>query len=478
MNLGQSVTKKQTSPSLLGKERNYNDIVAYLNAHWDANTPSSKTIERMQKLDQAFDTVSQKVDTILVTGSNGKSLTCHFASKLLQAEGLNVGILYSPHILTYNERFTINQTTITNKVFTDLANTVINTAESLGLEATTSEILTMMGLLYFAENKVDVALLEVGSGTHYDATNVCHAKVATITRATATSIDTDARTVTAHIDSMMDIVKAGTWVVAGDQNKLHLQIMEKTALSRGGNWAMPIRKLAALPYPFEQLHGRCGALAERISWLYIKNFREKPAEEVVVDTLLVRQKGQRGRPTIEAKKRSLENPKPSLEQFWNITTNTLAGRFQLLDKEKTTILLDNANNLDAFNNLLLGIRLLHYQRPLKGLTIIVGAAHNTLHNEEFLKLLRYFFKKTTGQLFVCPLNEPLPGNHEENSWNAEQVANDFKTMKIKAQAFKSFDEAFEAAKGSVDERYGLVVITGSQSILNSYWLNKGIKKLC
>ena len=51
------------------------------------------------------------------------------------------------------------------------------------------------------------------------------------------------------------------------------------------------------------------------------------------------------------------------------------------------------------------------------------------------------------------------------------------TMKIKAKSAKNFGEAFEAAQKSVDERHGLVVITGSSTAVADYWKNKGIKKL-
>ena len=50
-------------------------------------------------------------------------------------------------------------------------------------------------------------------------------------------------------------------------------------------------------------------------------------------------------------------------------------------------------------------------------------------------------------------------------------------MKIKAHSAKSFKEAFEAAQKSVDERHGLVVVTGSPAIISEYWHYKGIKKL-
>ena len=148
----------------------------------------------------------------------------------------------------------------------------------------------------------------------------------------------------------------------------------------------------------------------------------------------------------------------------------------MLDKEKPSILLDNASNLDAFKNLLLGIRLLHYQQPLKGITLVIGCNNPELDLTEFLKLLRYFFKKTSGQVIVCPVT-PVPGQNEGPSWDIEKVTNDIKSMKIKARSAKTFKEAFEAAQKTVDERHGLVIVTGSSAIVSEYWHYKGIKKL-
>ena len=148
----------------------------------------------------------------------------------------------------------------------------------------------------------------------------------------------------------------------------------------------------------------------------------------------------------------------------------------MLDKEKPSILLDNASNLDAFKNLLLGTRLLHYQKPIKGITLVLGCTNSELNFTEFLKLLRYFFKKTSGQVIVCPV-APTPGQLNATTWDVEKVTNDIKSMKIKARSAKSFKEAFEAAQKTVDERHGLVIVTGSPSIVSEYWHYKGIKKL-
>lgn len=470
-------TAKQTASKeaiIGGKQRSYNEVAEYLDAHWQTNKNATNTLVAKQ-LDKAFDNISQKIDSILINGTNGKSITAHFTTKLLQEEGLTVGTLYSPHILTYNERFAINEESVSNKAFTDVANEVINTAESLGLEANSNDILTIMGLVYFSKNNVDVVLIEVNGEGMNNAVTICTPKVVAITRVADPDTISDTLETKALIMEITNVIKKETHVVSADQSKFNLQIMQDITTQKGGHWAMPIRKLAPLAYPFEQLHGRCAALAERIAFIYINNFANKNSVAVNA-SILTKQKGQRGRPTLEAKRQLDLNPKKTLDQFWKDIINTLPGRFQIFDKEKPTILLDNASNIDAFKNILLGIRLLHYQRPLKGLTIVLGCNDNTIDMPELLKLLRYFFKKTSGQVIVCPI-EPLPGHRGNVAWDVEKTANDIKSMKIKARAAYSFKEAFEAAQATVDERHGLVIVTGSPSIVTEYWKYKGIKKL-
>lgn len=456
----------------LGKQRSYNEIVEFLDAHWQ--TPSSdKNLTAIKQLDKALGSIAQTMNAILVSGSNGKSLTIHFAENLLADEGLNVGAFSSPHILTYNERISFNNEIISNKSFTELGNEVINAVETLHLKPNSYEIILMMALLYFKANNADVVLLEVNATTA-DAVTICTPKIAAITRVT---FDTETQSEQADtvIHDMLSIVKPGTHVISADQSKLYLQSMLEIVKSKGGSWGMPIRKLAPLGYPYEQLHGRCAALAERIASVFVNQFAHKDAL-VVSSSLLTKQKGQRGRPTLEAKRQSELNPKKTMDQFWKDMHESLAGRFQLLDKEKPTLLLDNAQNIDAFKNLLLGIRLLHYHRPLKGLTILLGCNNENLDVTELLKLLRYFFKKTSGSLILYPA-ELIPGQKGVLPWNVEKALNDTKSMKIKAKSARNFKDAFEMAQKSVDERHGLVVITGSNAAVTEYWRYKGVKKL-
>jgi dihydrofolate synthase / folylpolyglutamate synthase len=458
-----------------GKQRSYNEVIDYLDTHWTANQKDT-TLSCLKQLDKELGSLSQKIPTIVIAGTNGKSLTAHFTTRLLCEEGLIVGTFYTPHILTYNERFSLNNETISNKSFTDIANEVISCAEGLNLLLNSFELLLMMSLVYFKQNNADVAILEVNENGPSDATNICAAKIVAVTRVIDPQAAADAKsTDKALIQEILSIVKPGATVVSADQSKLNLQTMQDIVLEKNAEWAMPIRKLAPLNYPFEQLHGRCAALAERITSIYINSFANRDAI-LVTNSLLTKKKGQRGRPTLEIKRQTELNPKRTIEQFWKETLSTLPGHFQLLDKEKPTILLDPAANLDAFKNLLLGTRLLHYKRPLKGLTIILGCNNEDLDIHELIKLLRYFFKKTSGQVIVCPV-EPVPGHKGHKAWDIEKVTNDIKSLKIKAKATANFTEALETAQKTVDERHGVIVITGSTSIVSEYWKYKGLKKL-
>jgi len=464
--------QKQTLPQTEQRIRTYSEVVEYLDSCWKVPMTGNR-ITIQKQLDTELSNVSQSIRSIVITGTNGKSLTAHFTARLLLEEGLKVGVCYAPHILTYNERFSINDEYINNKQLVDVANEIINIAETLNVPFHTSELLFFIAFEYFKQQNVGVVVIETQGLAMSDPAHLCHPKVVGITRVINASQKTPIESL---LTEALSIAKAGTHVVSADQSKQSLQMMQKITKDRGGIWAMPLRKVSSLSYPFEQLHGRCAALAERIASLYINETVSSENQVTETDSFLMKKKGQRGRPTLEVKRHNELHPPKTINEFWGKTVNLLPARFQLLDKEKPTILLDNASNLDAIENLLLGIRLLHYQKPFKGLSIILGCNDTTIDIAELLKMLRYFLKKTSGQIIICPV-APMQGHKPGIAWNAEKIASDLKSMKIKVAAASNFAEAFTAAKEAVDERYGLIVIAGSNSIITEYWKLKGIKKI-
>lgn len=459
------VQKKGVTP--LNKIRSYNEIVEYLDSLTYAEY-NENVLTRMNALSNLFDNIANKVDTILVSGTNGKSLTLHFASKLLKEEGFSVGLAYSSHLLTYNERIVTDTQIISNKTFTDILNEVINAAESNSINATAHELLTIASLINFVNEKVDVVILEVRYGGKYDATNICNPKISALTRVAQDNLGLLSEDLDAVAFEMLETAKSGSWFISAEQSKIRLQKMKTFAVERGVKWAMPIRKLSSLPYIYEQLFGRVASLGERIAQIYVEDIKGK-FSPFLRGNLLITQKGQRGRPTLEAKRQAELNPIKTLKSFWTEQFDLIRGRFELLDKENPSILIDNASNMDALTNLYLGIRLLHYSKPLKGLAMILGFS-KTVDATESCKLIRYLIKKVNGSVFFVS----LPGSIE--SHDPSELANIAKELNLKAKACASLAEALEQAKTTIDERDGLITIAGSQDLISEFWKLRGIKK--
>lgn len=466
-----------TESNRLSQPRNYSEIIAYLDQHW-LQVPLDYTKARMLQIDALLQYPSREFNAILVAGTNGKSLTAHFITKLCQAANLTVGCLTSPHILNYEERFSVNQTNINPKEFTELANQVINTIETAGINANSLEILTAISLLYFKAQKVNLAILELSENRTWDPATICNPKILAVTRIinhAVTEINLSNNqdpALQAEIAKLAEIATKNCTVISADQSKINLNLLQTHIQAQGAQWAMPVRKLIPLSYPFEQLHGRCAALAERVVQLYVDHYLLDPALKNKLQ-ILNRPKGLRGRPKLETKRIAELDTEPTLAGFWKTCVNNLPGRFQLLKQAKPTMLLDNASNLDALKNLLLGIKLLHYQNNLHGLVIIMGCENSAFVTEQLLRVLRYFFKKTAGQIIFCPvlnsLNPQKTSYQIAQPWEPDKLTVLARNAKLKARQARNLTEALEWADKAVDQRNGLVVITGSQNILADYW---------
>lgn len=450
--------------SLLQSPLLYNEIVHYLDNNWQP----TQNLVAISQLDEAFNFPSKQIDSVIVGGTNGKSTTIGYCTKLLQEENLKVGAFYTPHINLYNERFVINDEQIAHKDFTELANKVIQTAQDKQINANTKDILTMMAFLYFKENNVNIALFENAQSYSLDPVLYADAKIVAVTRIVPNSPQDD---VTAAFDTLMVPVSSKTFFVSADQNKQNLQILNQMVQAKGGNWCMPTRKLAPLPYPFEQLHGRCAALAQKIAHLYSENFLHKDLVQQISSSLLHKPKGMRGRPTLEAKKASETYPVKSLELFWTKTITNLPAKFQVISEKKTITLLDNADNMDALQNVFLGFRLLAYKQQFKNVSLILGCHANQFADEALLKELRGFNKKLSGVIALCPIN-PIPGEKSAPGWNVQKFAQLAKAAKIKTKLCKNFAEAFNAVKATQNNQDSILIITGSQTIIHEYLNHK------
>jgi dihydrofolate synthase / folylpolyglutamate synthase len=118
---------------------------------------------------------------IHITGTNGKGSTARLVTRLLMAQGLQVGTYTSPHLERYNERIAIDDVPIDDDDFAQIISDLAAVEPLSGHRLSHFECLTAAALAHFANRAVDVAVVEVGVMGRYDATNVVTADVAVVT---------------------------------------------------------------------------------------------------------------------------------------------------------------------------------------------------------------------------------------------------------------------------------------------------------
>lgn len=122
---------------------------------------------------------------IHIAGTNGKGAVTEMISNILLNSGYKVGKFMSPHLIRYNERIQINNKEITNKEMEEIIiklNPLVKEYNSKGKgNVTLFELETTMAILYFANKKCDIVVLEVGLGGLYDCTNIVYSIVSIIT---------------------------------------------------------------------------------------------------------------------------------------------------------------------------------------------------------------------------------------------------------------------------------------------------------
>jgi len=140
-------------------------------------------LSRMKRLLKALGNPEANLKVVHVAGSKGKGSTCAMLASMLQASGYTVGLYSSPHLIDLRERIAINGQVITQTDLTQLMQRIQATVnrDLSSDEPSFFELMTAAAVMYFAEQAVDVAVLETGLGGRLDATNVMQPLVCGIT---------------------------------------------------------------------------------------------------------------------------------------------------------------------------------------------------------------------------------------------------------------------------------------------------------
>jgi dihydrofolate synthase/folylpolyglutamate synthase len=144
-------------------------------------------LAHMRTLLGALDHPERRFPSVLIAGTNGKGSTAATLASILRASGLRTALYTSPHLVRINERIRIDGNEIREDEFALIHDLVNRAAERLVEEGELPwhpsffEMLTGIAFEYLAQNKVDIAVLEVGMGGRLDATNVVEPRVSVIT---------------------------------------------------------------------------------------------------------------------------------------------------------------------------------------------------------------------------------------------------------------------------------------------------------
>jgi dihydrofolate synthase/folylpolyglutamate synthase len=130
-------------------------------------------LERIERLLSALGNPERQVPIVHVAGSNGKGSVCAYLSSVLTEAGYRVGRYTSPHLVSWCERICLNQQEIPAAELYARLVRVVNAIDPDQASPTQFEVITAAAWLYFAEQQVDLAIMEVGLGGRLDATNVC-----------------------------------------------------------------------------------------------------------------------------------------------------------------------------------------------------------------------------------------------------------------------------------------------------------------
>ncbi|MGE3806148.1 MAG: folylpolyglutamate synthase/dihydrofolate synthase family protein [Gemmataceae bacterium] len=205
--------------------------------------PGELRLDRMHALLQQLGQPQQRLRIVHIAGSKGKGSTAAMLAAFLRRAGYRTGLFTSPHLMRPEERVQVDGAAISSAELTALL-TEIRELEALHFRSPESkptffELCTAIGFLHFARRRVDVAVVEVGLGGRFDATNVCRPLVSLITSISYDHTDMLGHTLADICMEKAGIVKPGVPVISGVTAAEARPVLERICRDRQA----PLRRL-------------------------------------------------------------------------------------------------------------------------------------------------------------------------------------------------------------------------------------------
>ncbi|MBI3379945.1 bifunctional folylpolyglutamate synthase/dihydrofolate synthase [Candidatus Gottesmanbacteria bacterium] len=410
----------------------------------DKKHPGELGLKRMEYLMELLGNPQLKYPTIHVGGTSGKGSTSTFIASML-ATKYKVGLTTSPHLVKINERIKLNGMDITDTDFVRLINKIkplVEKIEKNKLGAPSYwEIVTAITFLYFDRQKVDIAIIEVGLGGKFDASNVIKPVVAVITNVGLDHTDILGDTVEKIAREKAGIIKQGIKVVSAARQQSVIKIIEekckkeKAKLSLlHGDFSYKVEKLTESGIIFDYF-GKLKPKNLKISLLGEHQIENAALAIRAIEHL-----------TFNNQQLTIDNIRKGLLSAY------IPGRLEIIQK-KPLVVLDGAHNPDKVRALVASIKKIF---PGKKIIAIIAIKNDKNAREMLTQLLKISHKviftkfQLTADIGIINSYDP------EELLKISQTIDKKKQMMIIKNAQKALEKVIKSAKSD-----DVILITGS-----------------
>ncbi len=394
---------------------NYEEAVEYLFSqlpmfHRIGAAAYKPDIGNISQLSAALGNPHLKFPVVHIAGSNGKGSTSHLTASVLMEAGYKVGLFTSPHLKDYRERIRVNGKKIDPSF---VAKFVTQSKESwINIEPSFFEITTALAFHYFAEEKVDIAVIEVGMGGRLDSTNVVHPVVTAITSISKDHMQFLGDTLELIAKEKAGIIKEKIPVVIGEiPSGARQEIIEIAKLKNA-----PLTISASLLPPKSALEGSYQLFNEKTSFgilLQLQKLNWNISNE------------------------NIENG------FLRVIENThLMGRWQVLGTHPLTVA-EVAHNEEGITFLVEKLKTLSFKK----LHIVIGMVNDKDHSQ----VLSLLPKEAEYYFVQADIPRALP---------KEELQAKALEFMLKGNCYVNVHSGLEAAK-SASSNDDLILVTGS-----------------
>lgn len=417
---------------------NYKEAINYI--HGSLKFGVNLGLERVERLLEILGNPHKKIKCIHVAGTNGKGSTVAMISQVLIEAGYKVGMYTSPYIENFEERIQINNKNIPKEDLCTIIEKVKNAVDQIKDEEienpTEFEIITVAAFLYFYMNKIDYAVIEVGLGGRFDATNAIEPILTVITSISYDHMNVLGNTLGKIAYEKAGIIKEGIPLILYPQKKeAHDVIIEiakekKSEITDVGKAKVQfIENLVEDNKYFQRVH--IDTLKEQYD-IKLALLGKHQLINAATAVMAIQNLQQRG--VLIQKKHIL---KGLSKVVWK-------GRIQVI-KNEPLVVLDGAHNIDGISRLKESIKI-HFK--YNRLILILGI----LADKEVEKMVKIIAEDAFKVITVSP--------HNDRAENAEALCDIVKNYNNKSEAEMDYKRAFEKA-ASYYRKGDMILICGS-----------------